>query len=1071
MTEKITLTQVSGITASDISKARSALQTTDIVDGVASTATNKALSAKQGKVLSERIDNVEGRGRFLSNWDCSTGLPTTNPETSPYTYRSGDYFIVSVVSQTTNYKPTGSSYTTGTASTVVETSEVKVDDQYTFDGTNWIHQSTATRVISFAGITGWPSDNVNLATALNAKQDTLTAGDGIEISNNVISATAGSTYNSLNSSQRSTLLSNGTYMGKTVPTNTIFETSEGKFEKFTDDATTDFTWTYTGLTGESSPTVLGYFNGQYIACVRPYSSWFFYIYTSTDLETWTRFTNPIGSNEDRITMMTYFNGKYIGVIYDSSEQYTVKYSTDLINWTTVSGIPATGASSGGHFTYSDSMCMYKGWTDGNVYTSQDGINWTQTASSSFSGLSWLTYANNLFIASGIYETKIATSPDGINWTQINIPNYAETPLFYDGSKYIIGGHVSSRDYAIKNITSTDLVNWEEHTTGEAWPLGNIVYDGQSTYITAANVGYYISGNGIDWEYRSFSGNQQFNNDTCYGPAGFAATNYYSTYKGSAVTTHNYGLTDLSYNKTQVDTAMSSKLANTATGSSSMSIGGTATSGANNTNIGISSVCSANGGAAIGKSSKVTSNCGVAVGALSEANAQGAVMIGGGVNNESQTFKVALRGSATQATDEATGLFTVLDNSGKIPAERLDKSVLTRTTPPTTSTVGSFIGQKYFVEPINQTFELVSINTKEPNGTVTGADLVDNFNGVMSNSIGNWNIDPGVSFESTDTYEIITKIYKPDSWVSNTNCTILRPSTGLNGIVYFDTAGKINLYGVGSFSTALLVNTWYWIKLSWNGSATTLSFLSDNNYTLDTLPSTGWTVAKTSSTNFYNGISAIIGGDSQWCSCCLDLNGTEVNKNGSVAWLGVKNSASTSYLWKRIFAHETATKSTTKYGYGSIVGALGASFGYCSRSAYNSIAMGYNSSALQGGSIALGAGAYSSGYNSVAIGYGSNTPVSGAIILGFGANTEEKTFKVALNKTTTRATSEATGLYTLLDSTGKIPGGRMSLQGTSAPTTSTAGSIGQFYVDTANEVGYLCVGVSGSTYTWKQITMT
>lgn len=40
---------------------------------------------------------------------------------------------------------------------------------------------------------------------------------------------------------------------------------------------------------------------------------------------------------------------------------------------------------------------------------------------------------------------------------------------------------------------------------------------------------------------------------------------------------------------------------------------------------------------------------------------------------------------------------------------------------------------------------------------------------------------------------------------------------------------------------------------------------------------------------------------------------------------------------------------------------------------------------------------------------------------------------------------------------------------SAPTTSTVGRVGQIYIDTTTETAYMCVGVSGSTYTWKQIT--
>ena len=92
----------------------------------------------------ERIDVQPNgsRGRFLSLWDCTTGLAETNPAISPFEYKSGDYFIVSKVG-TTNYKPTGTEYIIGQASTVVETGAVSIDDTYFFDGTTWKLQATS----------------------------------------------------------------------------------------------------------------------------------------------------------------------------------------------------------------------------------------------------------------------------------------------------------------------------------------------------------------------------------------------------------------------------------------------------------------------------------------------------------------------------------------------------------------------------------------------------------------------------------------------------------------------------------------------------------------------------------------------------------------------------------------------------------------------------------------------------------------------------------------------------------------------------------------------------------------
>ena len=42
-------------------------------------------------------------------------------------------------------------------------------------------------------------------------------------------------------------------------------------------------------------------------------------------------------------------------------------------------------------------------------------------------------------------------------------------------------------------------------------------------------------------------------------------------------------------------------------------------------------------------------------------------------------------------------------------------------------------------------------------------------------------------------------------------------------------------------------------------------------------------------------------------------------------------------------------------------------------------------------------------------------------------------------------------------------------GASAPTTSTTGELGKIYIDTSTDSAYMCTKVSGSTYTWKQIT--
>lgn len=141
------------------------------------------------------INDIKSLGRFLSNWSCKTGMPTTNPPGTSvgdsFTYRSGDYYLVSEVADSgqSNYRPSGSSYIVGSASSTVETDEVAVGDIYIYDSQNWLLLYNTRKTIAFSSVSGSPYDNTNLAAALNGKQDELVQGTGITIdsSTNTIS--------------------------------------------------------------------------------------------------------------------------------------------------------------------------------------------------------------------------------------------------------------------------------------------------------------------------------------------------------------------------------------------------------------------------------------------------------------------------------------------------------------------------------------------------------------------------------------------------------------------------------------------------------------------------------------------------------------------------------------------------------------------------------------------------------------------------------------------------------------------------------------------------------------------
>lgn len=162
-----------------------------IVDNVLSTSTTSALSANQGKVLQDEITHLQGIGRFLALWDATTGLAETNPPVSPYIYKTGDYFIVGVVGST-NYKPSGSSYTTGVASMTVETNTIEVGNVYYYDGTTWKLQAgggggTITDVLqngTSVVTSGVASVTVPTQASDIGAQATLVSGTNIKTINN-----------------------------------------------------------------------------------------------------------------------------------------------------------------------------------------------------------------------------------------------------------------------------------------------------------------------------------------------------------------------------------------------------------------------------------------------------------------------------------------------------------------------------------------------------------------------------------------------------------------------------------------------------------------------------------------------------------------------------------------------------------------------------------------------------------------------------------------------------------------------------------------------------------------------
>ena len=174
----------------------------EVENSLTSTDIRKALSAKQGKVLMDYIKNLQALWHFLSNWNATTGMPTTNPQEMPYTYNAWDYYIISIIGNT-NYRPEGSVYN-WSASSTLETESLQVWDLYMYDGTEWLFLLNNERRIpidtSLSTTSTNPVENRVITNTLNTKQETLTAWNNIQLNWNVISATD-TTYDNLPASQ------------------------------------------------------------------------------------------------------------------------------------------------------------------------------------------------------------------------------------------------------------------------------------------------------------------------------------------------------------------------------------------------------------------------------------------------------------------------------------------------------------------------------------------------------------------------------------------------------------------------------------------------------------------------------------------------------------------------------------------------------------------------------------------------------------------------------------------------------------------------------------------------------
>ena len=561
--------------------------------------------------------------------------------------------------------------------------------------------------------------NVGLSSSLNVQ---LLGPDGKIPAERLPDDIGGSEgYRSLDETQKTQLLLDGTYKGADVVDGEVFTEYDGKFVEF--DKTPRAFDNLQTLTQKANDAGT-YYKGKYIYAISGTQTGYNKIHISDDEgATWTAYTSPdASSSSSMMRSFLNFGDKLILVRSNSSSgtDYS-RYVSDsgYDNWTEITTLPATNIQQ-------TKCCKFKNKyyliaEDGFMYESADAITWSKL--SDFFGQT-STSSSSLF-TDGEYLYRGNTKLYRYNGTTV------EGPFTVPGSYNI---HVNDTyfSYQMESATAYAFAKsiegpWTSATAPTGYTFGSLAYtDGVYLAVNISSATSNIFGSTQDclnWTQNAMPSGISSYATLAVGNGSFLISkknksSLYNLYKGTTEISYAYSLTDLSYTKDEVEAA--GFLKNTATGSESTTLDGTASAYSLSLNIGQTSNITGNYGVALGYGSSAANNsvalgvsanapgvnsvaigrnaqtygrdaigigCNVyspksvaigysagagssssdtyegatAIGYYAKARAAHAIQLGYGTNSTANTFKVGLSSSLN---------VQLLDANGNIPAERL-----------------------------------------------------------------------------------------------------------------------------------------------------------------------------------------------------------------------------------------------------------------------------------------------------------------------------------------------------------------------------------------------------------------
>jgi hypothetical protein len=250
------------------------------------------------------------------------------------------------------------------------------------------------------------------------------------------------------------------------------------------------------------------------------------VITSTDGQDWAVADTPTSQDLDAVT---FANGQFV---VTSDYPGVSMVSTDGLHWT----LGGTGLENQMYGVAGGNGVFVAANSDGDLFTSADGLTWTQQAAADFE-LTSVTFGNWMFVAAGRYGT-ILVSLNGMTWMQIE----PQTDEWLNGIVAGPGQVVAVGDSGT-TVTEGDAtlaaapqdMGWFLIPPPTTYDLNAVVFNGQS--FVAAGTGLnsaLMSSNGLAWSGGAFG-----LNETVYGLA-WGGGAYVAAADGNSIFTSSDG---------------------------------------------------------------------------------------------------------------------------------------------------------------------------------------------------------------------------------------------------------------------------------------------------------------------------------------------------------------------------------------------------------------------------------------------------------------------------------------------------------------------------------------------------